>query len=93
MQILSNPCLQSILKSELRELFKIFHKHSYELKIAGGAVRDILMDVRPHDVDLATNATPKQMVDMFNEENIRIINTNGIAHGTVTVRINNQVGE
>lgn len=30
-------------------------------RIAGGAVRDLLMGIRPADVDFATTATPTQM--------------------------------
>ncbi len=34
-------------------------------RIAGGAVRDLLMGKSPADVDFATTATPEQMKDMF----------------------------
>ncbi len=34
-------------------------------RIAGGAVRDLLMGKSPADVDFATTATPDQMKDMF----------------------------
>lgn len=29
--------------------------------MAGGAVRDLLMGIKPSDVDFATNATPDEM--------------------------------
>lgn len=29
--------------------------------MAGGAVRDLLMNIKPSDIDLATDATPAQM--------------------------------
>ncbi len=80
-----------ILSNDLKNLVSLFTKHKFELRIAGGAVRDILMGIEPHDVDLATNALPEQMLEMFNKENIRIYNQNGIKHGTVTVRINDRV--
>jgi tRNA nucleotidyltransferase (CCA-adding enzyme) len=57
--------------------------------VAGGAVRDILMDKNPTDVDIATTATPGEMKAMFLAENIRLINMNGEKHGTITPRMNN----
>ncbi|VDL98904.1 unnamed protein product [Schistocephalus solidus] len=71
-------------------LNKLFEKHGYQVRVAGGAVRDVLMSVDPKDVDLATTATPEQMIEMFTKENIRMLNRNGEAHGTVTVRINDK---
>ena len=72
-------------------LHKIFKKYSYDLKVAGGAVRDILLGIPPKDIDFATEAMPNQMLDMFSNEGIRTLNRNGEAHGTVTVRINDKV--
>ncbi|VDN33654.1 unnamed protein product [Dibothriocephalus latus] len=72
-------------------LNKLFEKHGFQVRVAGGAVRDVLMSVDPKDVDLATTATPEQMIEMFTQENIRMLNRNGEAHGTVTVRINDKV--
>lgn len=48
------------------------------------------MDKTPSDLDFATTATPQQMVTMFNAEKVRMFNTNGISHGTVTARINDE---
>lgn len=48
------------------------------------------MDKTPSDLDFATTATPQQMVAMFNAEKVRMFNTNGISHGTVTARINDE---
>lgn len=77
-----------VLTEDLKKLQKLFTKYEFELRIAGGAVRDLLMDIEPHDVDLATDALPEQMLDVFRKERIKIFNLNGIKHGTVTVRIN-----
>lgn len=51
---------------------------------------DLLMHMKPSDLDFATTATPKQMVEMFTNEKIRLFNMNGLAHGTVTARINEE---
>lgn len=52
--------------------------------------RDLLTGRKPADIDLATSATPQQMVDMFTAEDIRMLNMKGEKHGTVTARINDQ---
>jgi poly(A) polymerase len=37
----------------------------YEAYIVGGAVRDLLLGLRPKDFDVATNATPEQVKGLF----------------------------
>jgi poly(A) polymerase len=37
----------------------------YEAYIVGGAVRDLLVGMRPKDFDVATNATPEQVKSLF----------------------------
>lgn len=48
------------------------------------------MNITPTDIDFATTATPKEMIEMFTKENVRMINANGEKHGTVTPRINDE---
>lgn len=91
MSKLDNDEFKSILETqEIIDLIKIFKKYNYELRIAGGAVRDLIMHIKPKDIDLATNATPDQMKEMFTAENMRMLNRNGEKHGTITVRPNDK---
>lgn len=87
---LDSPEFKSIWTPELTFLFELFKKHNYEMRIAGGAVRDLLMNIAPKDVDMATVATPDQMKELFEGEGIRMLNRNGEKHGTITVRINDK---
>ncbi|XP_017883606.1 CCA tRNA nucleotidyltransferase 1, mitochondrial [Ceratina calcarata] len=87
---LDNPLFHSIFTPELNELARLFKQYNYEIKIAGGAVRDILMDIKPTDLDFATDATPDQMKEMFEKEKVRLINAKGEKHGTMTPRINDK---
>ncbi|XP_072388602.1 CCA tRNA nucleotidyltransferase 1, mitochondrial [Diabrotica undecimpunctata] len=80
----------SIFNDELRTLVSLFKEYGYEIRIAGGAVRDLLMGKQPKDLDFATTATPTQMKEMFVSENVRMINANGEKHGTITPRINDK---
>ena len=59
-------------------------EHSgYQAYVVGGCVRDSLMGIEPSDWDVCSDATPEQMLAVF--ERRRIIPT-GLKHGTITVR-------
>ncbi|XP_029287926.1 CCA tRNA nucleotidyltransferase 1, mitochondrial [Cottoperca gobio] len=81
---------RSLFSDGLTELAEVFEKHQHELRIAGGAVRDLLSGKRPEDVDFATTATPEEMKDMFQKAGIRMINNKGEQHGTITARLHNE---
>lgn len=88
---LQSPILDNLMTPEMKKLCDLFEKYNYEIRIAGGAVRDVLMNKVPHDIDFATTATPNQMKEMFTKEGIRMINMNGEKHGTITARIDDKV--
>ena len=54
----------------------------YEALWAGGCVRDQLLGCEPKDYDVATNATPDQIRDVFGKRRTRPI---GAAFGVITV--------
>uniref|UniRef100_A0A8D0H4H4 tRNA nucleotidyl transferase 1 n=1 Tax=Sphenodon punctatus TaxID=8508 RepID=A0A8D0H4H4_SPHPU len=68
----------------------LFEKEKYELRIAGGAVRDLLNGMKPQDVDFATTATPTEMKAMFQSAGVRMINNKGEQHGTITARLHEE---
>ena len=61
------------------------HALGYEACVVGGCVRDSLLGYTPQDWDVTTSARPEQIREAFE----RTIDT-GIAHGTVTVRMDNE---
>ncbi|XP_029990896.1 CCA tRNA nucleotidyltransferase 1, mitochondrial [Sphaeramia orbicularis] len=81
---------QSLFTDGLNGLAEVFEKHQHELRIAGGAVRDLLSGKRPEDVDFATTATPDEMKHMFQTAGIRMINKKGEEHGTITARLHDE---
>ncbi|RZB39882.1 PolyA pol domain containing protein [Asbolus verrucosus] len=87
---LDTPDFRSLFTDELKSLASLFKEYGYEIRIAGGAVRDLLSGVRPTDLDFATTATPEEMKEMFKAESVRMINMNGEKHGTITPRINDK---
>lgn len=72
------------LKDEVKICIKELERHGFECFCVGGSVRDSLLGQTPDDFDIATNALPSEVTDIFD----KVIPT-GIKHGTVTVLINN----
>ncbi|KFM75771.1 CCA tRNA nucleotidyltransferase 1, mitochondrial, partial [Stegodyphus mimosarum] len=87
---LDTPQFRGIFTPEVNKLSELFQKYGYGLRLAGGAVRDLLMNKQPEDIDFATTATPDEMKQMFTAEGVRMLHRKGEMHGTVTVRINDQ---
>lgn len=55
--------------------------------VVGGCVRDLLMGNTPGDWDITTNATPRQVIEVFSD--LCTVPT-GLVHGTVTVLIEHE---
>lgn len=70
------------IPEKLIKVSKIFSDNGFKSYLVGGAVRDMLMGKTCHDYDIATNATPEQVMKIF-----RNVVPTGIAHGTVTIHI------
>ncbi|MCK9471290.1 MAG: CCA tRNA nucleotidyltransferase [Bacilli bacterium] len=68
----------------------LLERNGYEAYVVGGAVRDYLMGMTPHDFDLSTNATPIDVKKVF--KSYFVIDT-GIKHGTVSVMIDKHLLE
>ncbi|XP_039626939.1 CCA tRNA nucleotidyltransferase 1, mitochondrial [Polypterus senegalus] len=87
---LKNKEFQALFTDGLKRIAELFKENNFELRIAGGAVRDLLNGKQPQDVDFATTATPDQMKNLFQAAGIRMINNKGEKHGTITARLHEQ---
>ena len=76
-------------QSSISQLDKVFKSNNYELRIVGGAVRDLALNKEPKDVDLATDATPDEMMAILDKAGIKHKPT-GLEHGTLTAIIDNE---
>lgn len=70
------------MPKELEFIISEIEKHGFEAFIVGGCVRDVLLNKKPQDWDITTNAKPEEIKNIFK----RTIDT-GIEHGTVSVLI------
>ncbi len=75
------------LPTTLIQVCQELRRYGYQAWLVGGAVRDLLMGRTPHDFDIATDAHPGQVVDVFNKYGHALSFTvpTGEKHGTVTV--------
>ena len=79
----------NIVDSNIRKLGDIFDDAGFEVRIVGGAVRDIALGKEPKDIDFATDATPDEMIAMLDKAGVKHIPT-GIEHGTITAVLNGE---
>lgn len=50
------------------KILKEINNHSYEAYIVGGFVRDYLLGIESNDIDICTNATPKEIREIFKDK-------------------------
>ena len=63
-----------------KKILSIFRENGFEAYIVGGAVRDYIMGVESNDIDITTNARPRDTMRIFDK-----VLTTGIKYGTVTI--------
>jgi poly(A) polymerase len=67
------------------ELGRIFARHGHELALVGGLVRDVFLGRDRRDLDLATDATPDQVLEIVKDWADKVWEV-GIEFGTVGLR-------
>lgn len=65
-------------------LLQQFENANYSCYFVGGCVRDFLLGRVIHDYDFTTNATPAQMLSLFQQQDCKLLDI-GAAFGTITV--------
>ena len=76
------------LDSTLKMIISKISESGFSIWIVGGAVRDSLSEISLHDFDLASDATPSQLMQIFPSS----IPT-GIAFGTITIPSQGEFGD
>lgn len=90
-QVKHNPNvdLSHLITSDIKKLGKLFSSEGHEIRIVGGAVRDAVLGKDPKDIDLATTATPEEMLEIAKKHDLKYIET-GLQHGTITIVLNGE---
>ena len=68
------------IEAVLKDFYSHFEQAGFKAYLVGGAVRDIFLHKKAHDFDVATNATPQDVMKLF-----KTVIPTGFEHGTVTV--------
>lgn len=78
---------QGLINHDLQKIINALKAGGFEVRIVGGAVRDILLGEKPRDIDLLTDATPDEVIFVLSQHEIES-DVWGIRHGTVKAIIN-----
>lgn len=73
-----------LARRSTRMVMVLLNQGGHEARAVGGAVRNSLMGVPVGDVDMATTATPEEVMAMAAKSGVRAVDT-GSEHGTVTL--------
>ena len=68
------------MKEKALELLNMFYNNGYEAYVVGGFVRDMLLKKESYDIDIATNATPKDIKEIFKD-----VKLPGFSYGSVSL--------
>jgi poly(A) polymerase len=75
-----------LVRGEAAPLLKLLDSNGEEARIVGGAVRNALLRLPVHEIDIATTALPDEIVRRIEAAGWKAVPT-GIEHGTVTVLV------
>jgi tRNA nucleotidyltransferase (CCA-adding enzyme) len=70
------------IPADVRALARRLHERGFQAHLVGGGVRDMLLGRSPADFDLATDARPEKVLEIFGRS---FAIPTGLQHGTVTV--------
>jgi poly(A) polymerase len=73
-------------------LLALLDRDGEEARVVGGAVRNTLLGVPVGDIDIATTATPDEVIRRVEAAGLKAVPT-GIEHGTVTVVVDSRPHE
>lgn len=76
--------VDAIIDSNTRQVIRALQSAKIPVRIVGGAVRDLLRNLPPRDVDLVADASPAMLIYLFQAHDWPV-DVGGIQHGTVKV--------
>jgi poly(A) polymerase len=76
-------------KGRLADILEALNGDGEETRVVGGAVRDLVLGLKVSDFDLATTATPQEIMRRARAAGYKVAPT-GLPHGTVTVVVDSQ---
>jgi len=74
------------IPADLQDIHSRMKYAGRELFLVGGAVRDTLMGKTPKDYDVATNASPEEVIKILNRDSSLRLDLTGKQFGVVRVK-------
>lgn len=78
--------LNSLFDEDALRIADAFERDGHAVRVVGGCVRDAALGALRKDIDLATTATPDEMIAVCNKNNLPYVAT-GLQHGTITITL------
>ena len=75
------------------EFLNIIDSYGYKAYVVGGYVRDYLLSIKSSDLDITTNATPKQIKEIFASIELKKSDYNETGYGSLLVNYKNTLFE
>lgn len=72
------------VSSEILAILEKLESNGFSAFIVGGCVRDMLLGIPPKDFDIATDALPSEVVDIFDNAGYKCLEI-GKKYGTISV--------
>ncbi|MDR3180235.1 MAG: alpha/beta hydrolase fold domain-containing protein [Holosporaceae bacterium] len=85
--------LESLLTKDVVDILEQMESRGAKARLVGGAVRNYLMGIAISDIDIATTASPAEIIDIFSGTNDLNVIPTGIDYGTVTLICNKKAYE
>ena len=65
-----HPLSPELICPQALEVVRVLKENNYQAYLVGGCIRDLLMGLKPKDFDVATNATPNDVKQLFRRSRI-----------------------
>jgi len=86
---MTKQAFKHLMTPAVKTLRDVVEASGFEIRIVGGAVRDLVSGKDPKDIDMASTATPDEMTAMLDKAGIQWIPT-GLQHGTITAVLDHE---
>ena len=76
--------MERLLSNEVKEIFQILQENGHQVYLVGGIVRDYFLNRENYDFDMATSATPTEMISLLKHFDLDAIDSR---FGTIRIKV------
>lgn len=82
--------LKNLIPKYIIKILEAINSAGYEAYVVGGAVRDLLLGLEPHDYDITTNAVPEETIAVCRRQGWQVVDNLGNNFGCVVAVVDSQ---